>query len=364
MKVAIVYDRVNKWGGAERVLLSLHEIFPDASLYTSVYDEEKAKWAKVFPIVKTTYLQKFKFLRSRHELIPFLLPVFFEAYDFSDYDLVISVTSEFAKGIITKPNTLHICYCLTPVRYLWSGYETYFENFFLRLISKPVVNYLRFWDLIAKDRPDFLISVSHTVKDRIERYYNRESIVIYPPIKTDLFNKSLTNFKKKFFLVVSRLVRYKRVDIAILACNKLNFPLIVVGTGSDYRRLKKMAGNNVKFLSYVSEETLCDLYKKAYALIFPGEEDFGLVIAEAQLSGTPVIAYGKGGALEIVNEKTGILVEQQSVEAFCKALEEFDYKKYDGEKIAMNAQKFSENRFRKEFLSFVKKCYSKKILQF
>lgn len=357
MKVALVYDRINKWGGAERVLMSLHKIFPDADLYTSLYDAKKAAWAEVFPQIKTTYLQNFKFLRSRHEMIPFLMPVFFETYDFSDYDLVISVTSEFAKGIITRPETLHICYCLTPVRYLWSGYDIYFQNQFLRFISKPVVEYLRLWDRFSAYRPDFLISISNNVKERVKRYYDRDSVVIYPPIKTNLFAKNLAK-KRKFFLVVSRLVPYKRVDIAVLACSKLKLPLMVVGNGSDYYKLKRMASDCIKFVSYADDNHLSSLYQSAYALIFPGEEDFGLVMAEAQLAGTPVIAYKKGGALEIINNKTGVFVEEQSVEAFCSALKKFDYKKYDRETIIRNGMRFSEDSFNKEFFSFVKKCYA------
>src|SRR3989338_4440016 len=191
MKVALVYDRVNKWGGAERVLLALHKIFPDAPLYTSVYDNDKAPWAKVFKI-KTSFLQNFPFASQNHEFYAPLMPLVFESFSFDEYDLVISVTSEAAKGILTKPQTKHICYCLTPTRYLWSGYEDYFKNPILRFISKQVVFYLRFWDKIASQRPDVLIAISKEVQKRIKKYYDRDSSIIYPPLMLNASN--LTHF--------------------------------------------------------------------------------------------------------------------------------------------------------------------------
>jgi hypothetical protein len=181
MKVAIVYDRVNKWGGAERVLLTLHEMFPEAPLYTSVYDPKGAHWAKAFPKIYTSFLQKFFLAKSNHEFYALLLPMAFESFNFDKYDLVISVTSEAAKGIITKPGTRHICYCLTPTRYLWSGYEEYFENRILRFVTKPFVNYLRKWDEIVAQRPDEIIAISTAVQERIKKYYNRESKIVFPP---------------------------------------------------------------------------------------------------------------------------------------------------------------------------------------
>ena len=180
MRVALVYDRVNKWGGAERVLLALNKIFPKADLFTSVYNKEKAEWAKVFN-VKTTFLQKFPLAKSSHQFYATLMPIAFENLNFEGYDLVISVTSESAKGIITKPETLHICYCLTPNRYLWSSFDDYFTNPLLRFISKPAVSYLRMWDKTSAQRPDKYIAISTAVKDRIKKYYGKDSEVIYPP---------------------------------------------------------------------------------------------------------------------------------------------------------------------------------------
>src|SRR5258708_5823333 len=181
MKTAIVYDRVNKWRGAERVLLALHEIFPDASLYTSVYSKENASWAKVFPEIKTSFLQKIPFAKNNHEFLAPLMPFAFSSFNFDKYDLVISVTSEFAKNIQVK-NGKHICYCLTPTRYLWSGYEEYFKNKYLKLVTKPLVNYLRKMDKKAAKKPDVMIAISTEVKKRIKKYYRRDSRIIFPPV--------------------------------------------------------------------------------------------------------------------------------------------------------------------------------------
>src|SRR5258706_1324843 len=180
MRVALVYDRVNKWGGAERILLALHRIFPNAPLYTSVYDRKRAPWAQVFR-VKTSFLQEIPFIKSHHELFPFLMPIAFESFSFDEYDFVISVTSESAKGIITRPSTAHICICLTPTRDLWSGYEEYFKNFFLLIFTKPILINLKSWDKTASEREDELIAISKEVKRRIKKYYKKKSKILYPP---------------------------------------------------------------------------------------------------------------------------------------------------------------------------------------
>src|SRR3989344_8905455 len=198
MRVAIVYDRVNKWGGAERVLLTLHEMFPKAPLYTSIYDKKKASWAKVFPRVIPSELQRFKFLRDKHEYLSSAMPFVFESHNLKKYDLVISVTSEFAKGVITRPETLHVCYLLTPTRYLWSHYEEYFANNILRILSLPVVKYLRSYDKQIAQRPDLIIAISGEVKKRIKKYYGRESVVIFPPVELkEKFKMAVYGAKKK-----------------------------------------------------------------------------------------------------------------------------------------------------------------------
>lgn len=351
MKVALVYDRVNKWGGAERVLLALHEIFPDAPLFTAVYSPEKAKWAKVFPEVITTFLQKIPFVQDKHEMLGTFTPIAFETLDFSNFDLVISVTSEAAKGIITKPSTLHVCYCLTPTRYLWSGYDVYFRNKLLRFIAQPAILYLRTWDKVAAFRPDKMIAISTAVKRRIKKYYNRDSKVIFPPVEIEKFkpekNKDLE--KEDFFLVVARLVPYKRTDLVIEAFNKLGLRLVIVGSGSEKKHLERMAKDNIFFTGELTDKELAMYYQKARGLIFPQEEDFGIVALEAQSAGTPVVAYKKGGALDTVIEgKTGVFFNKQEVSSLISAIRKLEKMKLDKRKIIENAERFSKERFKRE----------------
>lgn len=393
MKVALVYDRVNKWGGAERVLLALHKIFPDAPLYASVYDKNKAPWAKVFN-VKTSFLQNFPFASKNHEFYAFLMPLAFESFTFDEYDLVISVTSEAAKGIITKPQTKHICYCLTPTRYLWSGYSDYFKNPILRFISKPVVSYLRFWDKIASQRPDALIAISTEVQKRIKKYYDRESSVIYPSLTLDgasrlthaaidvrsAFEKNQSSIRSlsesrrsnknssrndpmstfgslaggqpfsangRYFLIVSRLVPYKKIDLAITVFNKLKLPLKIVGTGIEENRLRGIANSNIEFLGYLTDSELVEYYKGCRAFIFSGIEDFGLTVIEAQSFGKPVIAFRAGGTQEsIIDGKSGIFFDVQSEKSLEDAILKFQKMNFDPQDSIKNAKKFSFGEFK------------------
>ncbi len=353
-KVAIVYDRVNKWGGAERVLLALHEIFPKAPLYTSVYDPAKAPWAKVFPVVKTSFLQKVPFTRSNHEFLGTFMPLAFESFDFSEYDLVISVTSEAAKGIKTEGKTRHICYCLTPTRYLWSGYNEYFKMGLFRSFTKPVVWLLRRWDKKAAGRPDVFVGISKEVRKRIKRYYNRDSVVIFPPVNVLGAGKQVS---PGHYMIVSRLdYGYKKVDLAIRTFNKLGLSLVIVGTGREERLLRKLAKDNIKFVGKVSEKKLHEYYMGTKALVMPQEEDFGITAVEAQSVGVPVIAYRKGGALDtVVSGKTGIFFDRQTVSSLEKAVIDFQKKKFDKRIIIKNSLRFSKRRFKKEFLDLTKK---------
>lgn len=356
MKVAIVYDRVNKIGGAERVLESLHDIFPKATLFTSVYNKKKTPWSKKFQI-KASFLQRFSFLQSRHEFIPYLMPLAFESFDFTGFDLVISVTSEAAKGVIVPPKTPHICICLTPTRYLWSGYKMYFKNPILKVLSYPLISYLRKWDLIASKRPSAYIAISANVKKRIKKYYKRDSIVIYPP-SDRLFRQKLKDVKiaeKDYFLVVSRLVDYKRVDLAIEACTRLNLPLVVIGEGSEWEKLDTIAGKNVIFKGKVDDASLISYYKNCRAFIFPGEEDFGITMVEAQLVGKPVIAFNSGGAKEIIKSgTTGIFFNKQKVGDLTEVLKKFEPKRYNSQDCYKNGLRFNEKNFQKNFLDFLK----------
>jgi glycosyltransferase involved in cell wall biosynthesis len=370
MKVALVYDRLNKWGGAERVLLALHQLYPDAPLYTSVYDKKKAPWANVFK-VRTSFLQKIPFA-TRHELFAPFMPLAFESFNFNEFDLVISITSEAAKGIITKPQTEHVCYCLTPTRYIWSGYMEYFKNPILRLLSKPVVMYLKFWDKIASARPDKYVAISKEVQSRISKYYGRDSNVIYPPVtgpvglhpRPTSSVASLPSVARRgspapatrlgvtpYFLIVSRLVSYKKIDLAIEVFNKLKLPLKIIGTGAEMGKLKAMAGPTIELLGYLTDKELVGYYNGCRALVFPGLEDFGLTILEAQSFGKPVIAYKAGGALEtIIENKTGVFFDKQTIEGLEGAIKQFDNLKIDPEDCIEQARKFSFEAFKKEFL--------------
>lgn len=353
-RVAIVYDRVNKWGGAERVLLTLHELFPEAPLYTSVYDPSGAPWAKVFPKIYTSFLQKIPLASRNHEYLAMLMPSAFESFDFSGYDLVISVSSEASKGVITKGDTIHLNYCLTPTRYLWSGYSEYFRNQTLKRFSLPLVNYLRQWDKMASHRPDKMIGISQAVKSRIKKYYGREVEIVFPPVDTFKFRTRSKNKNKRYFLLVSRLVSYKKVDLAILAFNKLRLPLIIVGDGREKKKLKAISNKNIKFVGKVTDKKLKNYYENATALIFPQKEDFGLVAVEAQAMGIPVVAYSKGGAIDTVIEgKTGVFFEKQTVESLVQAVKLIKKIRFDQKDIVENAQRFSKERFMKEFARII-----------
>jgi len=359
MKVALVYDRVNKWGGAERVLLALHEIFPDAPLYTSVYDEKNAPWAKVFPKVVTSFLQKFPFARSNHEVLAPLMPLAFESFDFSGFDLVISVTSEAAKGIRVKPGTMHICYCLTPTRYLWSHHDEYFKDTVFKGMAKPIINYLKRWDRAAAMRPDLIVGISTEVKDRIKKYYKRDSVIIFPPVNTELKHKSAKK-SGKYYLIVGRLVKYKKVDLAVEAFNKMGKSLVIVGTGREEKRLKRKAKKNIKFAGHVSEKDLAGYYLGAKALIMPQEEDFGIVSVEAQSMGIPVIAYKKGGAIDtVIPGKTGVFFDppspkasegqrEQLINNLIDAVKRFEKIEFVVDNLYTNAKRFSKENFQKE----------------
>ncbi len=351
MKVALIYDRINKWGGAERLLLALLKIFPNADLFTSVYNSKKTPWAKSFKKIQTSFLQNFPLAPSLHEFYAPFMPLAFESFSFDDYDLVISVTSESAKGVITKPKTKHICFCLTPTRYLWSGYETYFRNFLFRFLSKPIVSYLRTWDKIAAQRPDYYFAVSGEVQKRIKKYYGKDSKVLYPPLV--LKGNNIKTQSGKYFLIVSRLVPYKKIDLAIRACNKLNIPLKIVGTGSQERYLKMISNKNVEFLGFVDDSELADLYAGCKALIFPGIEDFGTVMIEAQSFGKPVVAFKGGGALEIVKKGTGEFFDNQNVESLVNLLEKWDDKRYNSSLCIENSKRFSYDSFKKKFLKTI-----------
>lgn len=363
MKVALVYDRVNKFGGAERVLLALHELWPDAPLYTSVYDDQ-VPWAKVFPYIKTSFLQNFPLARRNHELYPYLMPLAFESFDFDEFDLVISVTSEAAKGIITKPHTLHICYCLTPTRYLWNGYFHYKNSLNLGIFT-PIVRFfytfistkLRLWDQIASRRPDYFITISQNVSERVKKYYRRNSKIIYPPVDTDLFKPSKGQTDGVYYLIVSRLVSYKNINIAIDAFNKLGLPLVIIGSGKEKNHLKHIAHKNIRFIDGdLTDHQLMEYYQKCKAVIFTADEDLGLVPLEAQACGKPVLAYKRGGALETVKDGiTGEYFNYQTSESLAESILKISKKSYNTSVCRKNALNFNKAAFLSNFQNTIEK---------
>jgi glycosyltransferase involved in cell wall biosynthesis len=368
MKVAIVYDRVNKYGGAERILEALHSLWPEAPLFTAVYDKKKAAWADVFE-VRPSFLSRIPFANSYHEFLPLVTPFAFETMNFDGFDVVISVTSAEAKSIITKPGTLYICYCLTPTRYLWSGYEEYLSRPGLGILGSLAKNVLkrnivqyRELDRIRANRPDFYIAISDTVKKRIETYYERNvEEVIYPPVPVTLkqSDRVLPKISAPYYLVVARLVGYKRVDIVIDAFTKLGWPLVVIGDGWERKKLMHLAGQNILFVrESLTDAELAGYYETCKAFVFAGVEDFGLVSVEAQQYGKPVIAYRYSGMSEtIVDGKTGLLFDEQTSTSLMSALKKFERMQFNTRDCQKNAEKFVLERFTKRFYDCVHRLY-------
>lgn len=357
MRVALVYDRLNKVGGAERVLAAFSELYPKADWYTSVWDKQGAPFSRTWR-VHSSWLSQIPWLRRHHEYYPFLMPFIFESFDLSGYELVISIGSAECKGVITKPGTVHLHYCLTPTRYLYSHQDEYLDNPLYRALARP----LRAWDLVASTRPDKMIAISTQVKKRIKQYYHRDSEIIFPPVDVARFaQKGLHGFtdlrNKNYFLVVSRLVPYKKIDTLIRVFNQLPHKnLVIAGVGSEMSRLKKLAGENIKFLGAVSESTLPSLYRGATAYLQANEEDFGISMVEAHASGIPVIAYRAGGASDIVKDgKTGILLPDCSVASFTAAIDNFDPKRFDSEVCLKSAKRFDLAIWKKKIRERIQK---------
>jgi glycosyltransferase involved in cell wall biosynthesis len=366
MKIALVYDRVNKIGGAERVLLALHEIWPEAPLFTAVYNPESATWADVFR-VRPSFLNLIPFARTNHELLALLTPLAFETFDFAGYDVVLSVTSSDAKSVITRPGTLHICYCLTPNRYLWSGFGTYsrardrglFGNIAPRVLRR-LAPALRRWDMISCQRPDIYIAISRTVKARIEKYYHRHvGAVIYPPVDTSFYIKQPGKDKipprNGYFLTVSRMVGYKRLDILIDAFTRLGWPLVIIGSGRERNLLISRAGKNITFIDgNLTDTELAGYYKNCRGFVYAGDEDFGLVAVEAQASGVPVFTYRRSGMAEAVIEgKTGDFFDRQTAESLIGLMTSIRNKTYNPADCRQSALRFDKEIFRKNIFDFV-----------
>lgn len=362
MKIAIVHDFLNQFGGAERVVQYLSEIFPDAPIYTSIYFP-----GSTYPFFKgkkviTSFMQKIPGINRNFRKFFFLYPLAFKRFDLKGNDIVITSFSSYSNNV-NKAGAVNICYCYSPPRFLWeadkyfSGERLSYKKF---LLINPFLYFLKKQDLKNSVKVDYFLTLSEFIKSRIKKLYGRDSIVIYPPIE---FHKYLFSDKKEdYYLLVSRLRGYKKVDLAIKAFNKLNKRLLIAGKGDDLEYLRSISNNNIEFLGRVGEPELLKLYSGARALVFPGEEDFGLTPLEAQASGTPVIAFGSGGALEtVIDGETGFFFHGQDSESLIKAVERFEKHPIDSLKCRQNAENFDTKYFKQKILDFVKNTYAASI---
>ena len=382
LKIALVHDFLTYYGGAERVLEVMTEMFPEAPIYTLLYDKEKMRDKFRDKTIHTSFLQKFpKFLRKRLKYLLLFLPTAPETFDLRDFDLVISSSGAWSKGIVTRLNVIHISYIHSPMRFVWDANEEYLRqqekgkaiNFFARMLS----NYIRVWDKVAADRPDYLIANSKYTRERIKKYYGRESVVIYPPVQTFTPTLSLNRERGQienplrpsgeggpalagpdegYFLVVSRLSPYKKIDVVVEAFNKLELPLIVIGEGQQEKYLRSIAGKNVKIIGWQSEEKIRQYYSGARAFIFAGVDDFGIAPVEAMAYAIPVVAIRKGGAKETVIEgKTGEFFDAAIPEVIVDGVRRLmeNEKNYDREFIRARAREFSKERFKTELTEFI-----------
>ena len=359
MKVALLHDYLNQAGGAERVLLALTKLYPEAPIYTLIHDSKRLSGFEDKDI-RTSFLQKMPWAGSKIRWYLPLMPVAVEQIDLSDYDVVISSSSALIKGVITHPHTLHICYCYTPTRYLWSDTHQYPkeipEGKFVKHFLPWFLSRLRIWDHLAAQRVNHFIAQSHFIAQRIKNYYNRESIVIYPPTDTENFyiSKDLGNY----YLLISRLKPYKKVDLAVNAFNKLNIPLKIIGVGDEANNLQKIAKSNIEFLGAVPETDKRKYLSQCLGLIHPQEEDYGLTPIEAMASGRPVIAFQGGGALEtVIANKTGKFFSEQNWENLVDTVIKFKPHEYNPQEIKAHAEKFNTANFYTNMKNFVEQTY-------
>lgn len=355
-KIAIAHDWLTNMGGAEKVVINFKQIYEEAPIYTISYNEKNLDRELRNIDVRTSFIQKLPKGHKKHQMYLPFMPTAWEQFDFNDYDVVLSSSSSCAKGIITSPDTVHICYCHSPMRYAWEFYNEYMERENLgklkKILIKYIMNYIRIWDRASVDRVDYYIANSKNVAKRIYKHYGIEADVIHPPVRGSYFN--ISNIDEDYFLIVSRLVPYKRVDLAVEVFNELGLPLVVIGGGSQLEYLKSIAKPNVKIMGRQPDKIIKEYYSKCRAFIFPGEEDFGITPLEAQASGRPVIAYGKGGALETVIEgNTGIFFEEQSKESLKDAIYKFNNMTWNKEEIRAHALTFDEEIFKEKIRDYV-----------
>ncbi len=355
VKTALVYEWLVTVGGGEKTLEAIYESFP-APIYSLVYcDKALAKTALSKAEIHTSFLQKIPFSTSCYRyLLPFF-PLAIEQFNLNHYELVISTSHAVAKGALTHPGQLHLCYCLTPMRYAWELAQCYLEELgpLQKFLTRLVLHRLRNWDIASLNRVDHFAAISHYIAKRIKKVYGRDSEVIYPPVNVEEI--PYQGAKENFYLTVSRLVPYKKMDLIVEAFSQTpERKLVVIGDGPEMAKVKQKASKNIEILGHQSDSVVRDYMKRAKAFIFAAEEDFGIVVVEAQAAGTPVIAFGRGATLETVIEgKTGLFFDAQTIPSLLKILSEFDRMEFDPKILRENAQKFNKARFQKEFQDFV-----------
>lgn len=359
LKIAIFQDRLIKLGGAERVLDGFIKLFPQAPVYTTIYNVRGTAGHYAKKKIRTSFLQKIPFSAQLERYLTPLFPKAVESFDFSKFHFVISNTYSFGKGVITKKPTLHLCYCHTPTRFLWhqhkeamrkAGWTKFFFYLFLP--------YLRSWDKKASQRPDFLVANSINIQNRIRKYYQREADeIIFPAISNLPYLKNLKSIKRQnFYLIISRLEIHKAIDLAVKVFNQNKKQLKIIGRGSELKNLSRLANSNIEFLNEIDDNIKWNYLSRAKALIFPQEEDFGIVACEAQWFGTPVIAYGKGGALETVkNGATGLFFNRQTPASLNETIKKFERKKWNHRAIHQWAKQFKEETFLNKWKNLIKK---------
>ncbi|MFA6183570.1 MAG: glycosyltransferase [Parcubacteria group bacterium] len=361
IKVAIVHDFLDTYGGAERVLEAICEIFPKAPIYTLLYDKEKMRNKFQSKEIHTSFLQKFpKFIKKRKKYLLPLMPTAPETFDLRDFDLVISSSGAWTKGIVTRLSTKHICYMHSPMRFVWDYNEKYLNEIGKKsgFCKRAYLSYLRIWDYEAAQRPDLLIANSNYTRQRINKYYRRDCEIVYPVTILPKQENKETIKDKNYFLIISRLAAYKKIDLVVEAFNKMDLPLIIIGEGEEKEKIKKMAKKNIKILGWKSDAIIGEYYKNARAFICPAVEDFGLTMIEAMSYGVPVIALEKGGAKEIIKEGiTGEFFKAQTIEVLADGVRRFMEREdsYDREIINNEAQKFSREKFKSELTSIIER---------
>jgi len=356
VRTAIACDWLVTQGGGERTVQAISEACP-APIHTLMYRPDAcSKMFSHVPAIHSSFIQKLPFAKNKYRNYLPLFPLAMEQFDLSDYDVILSVSHAVAKGVLTNFRQLHLCYCFTPMRYAWDLTHQYLDELkgARSLAAKLSLHYLRNWDIASLNRVDHFATLSHYVAKRIQKIYGREATVIYPPVAID--GIPYEENKEEFYLTASRMVPYKRIDLIVEAFS--HFPhkkLLVLGEGPEFAKIKGKASANVQFLGWRSDQELRSLMGKAKGFIFAAEEDFGIVVVEAQAAGTPVIAYGQGASLEtVVKDKTGLFFEEQTVRSLCDAITEFEKRKFNPQEIRRHAQQFCESRFKQEFTQFVK----------